>query len=84
MGEAYDLHGAAVLAFARRLVGDADAAQDLVQETFMTLPKSARRFEERGSLRSFLISIAINHARHHVRAASRRREIGRASCRERV
>lgn len=73
VGEAYDLHGSAVLAFARRLVGDADAAQDLVQETFLTLPKSVRRFEERGSLRSFLIAIAINHARHHVRAASRRR-----------
>jgi RNA polymerase sigma-70 factor (ECF subfamily) len=29
------------------------------------------RFES--SLRTFLISIAVNHARHHVRSASRRR-----------
>lgn len=73
IGEAYDMHGPSVLAFARRLVGDADAAQDLVQDTFMTLPKVVGRFEGRSSLRSFLISIAVNHARHHVRAASRRR-----------
>jgi RNA polymerase sigma-70 factor (ECF subfamily) len=31
------------------------------------------RFES--SLRTFLISIAVNHARHHVRAASRRRAV---------
>ncbi|MEZ4253068.1 MAG: sigma-70 family RNA polymerase sigma factor [Polyangiales bacterium] len=71
MAEAYDAHGAAVLAFSRRLVGDPAAAQDLTQEVFLTLPKVARRFEERASLRSFLLSIAVNHARHHVRAASR-------------
>ncbi|MCB9613269.1 MAG: RNA polymerase sigma factor [Sandaracinus sp.] len=73
VAEAYDTHGAAVLAFSRRLVGDPAAAQDLTQEVFLTLPKVARRFEERASLRSFLLSIAVNHARHHVRAASRRR-----------
>ena len=74
VGEAYDLHAAAVRRFARRLVGDADEAEDLVQQVFVTLPKAARRFDGRASLRTFLIAIAINHARHHVRAAARRRK----------
>lgn len=74
IGEAYDLHHAAVRAFARRLVGDADVAEDLVQEVFVTLPKAIKRFDGRSALRTFVISIAINHARHHLRAAARRRQ----------
>lgn len=73
IGEVYDRHHGAVRAFARRLVGDAATAEDLVHEVFVTLPKAARRFRGDSSLRTFLISIAVNHARHHVRAASRRR-----------
>jgi RNA polymerase sigma-70 factor (ECF subfamily) len=73
VGEAYELHGAVVAAFARRLVGDADAAQDLVQEVFVTLPKVASRIDGRSSLRTFLMGIAVNHSRHHLRAAMRRR-----------
>lgn len=73
IGEAYDLHAGAVFAFARRLVGDAAAAEDLVHEVFVTLPSAIRRFQGGSSLRTFLVSIAVNHARHHVRAAARRR-----------
>ncbi len=73
VGEAYDEHHGAVRAFAKRLVGDAAAAEDLVHEVFVTLPRAIRRFRGDSTLRTFLISIAVNHARHHVRAASRRR-----------
>lgn len=73
LGEVYDAHHAAVRAFARRLVGEPAAAEDLVHEVFVALPRAARNFRGQSSLRTFLISIAVNHARHHVRAASRRR-----------
>jgi len=73
LGEVYDQHHQAVRAFASRLVGDSAAAEDLVHEVFVTLPRAARRFRGDSSLRSFLIGIAIQHARHHVRSASRRR-----------
>lgn len=73
VGEAYDQHHTAVRAFAQRLLGDAGAAEDLVHEVFVTLPKAARNFRGESSLRTFLISIAVQHARHFVRAASRRR-----------
>jgi RNA polymerase sigma-70 factor, ECF subfamily len=73
LGEVYDLHHAAVRAFAARLVGDDAIAEDLVHEVFVALPRLIRRFQGDGSLRSFLTGVAINHARHHVRGASRRR-----------
>jgi RNA polymerase sigma-70 factor (ECF subfamily) len=73
VGEAYDQHHAALRRFARRLVGDDAAAEDLVHEVFVTLPQAAGRFQGASSLRTFLISIAVNHVRHHLRAAARRR-----------
>jgi RNA polymerase sigma-70 factor (ECF subfamily) len=73
VAEVYDLHQAAVHAFARRLVGDAAAAQDLVHDVFIALPSAMRNFRGESSFRTFLLSIAVNHARHHLRAASRRR-----------
>jgi RNA polymerase sigma-70 factor, ECF subfamily len=73
VGELYDQHHAAVRAFAKRLVGDATATEDLVHDVFVALPKAIGRYRGESSLRTFLIGIAVNHARHHVRAATRRR-----------
>ena len=73
VAEVYDAHHGAVRAFAKRLLGDAATAEDLVHEVFVSLPKASRNFRGDSSLRTFLISIAVNHARHHVRAAHRRR-----------
>src|SRR5690606_10942155 len=73
VAEAYDRHADAVRAFALRLVGDTNAAEDLVHEVFVALPRASRGYREQSSLRTFLISVAVNHAKHYVRAASRRR-----------
>ena len=72
LGHIYDQHHAAVRTFARRLLGD-DAAEDLVHDTFLTLPKALKRFNGESSLRTFILGVAVNHARHHVRGAARRR-----------
>jgi RNA polymerase sigma-70 factor (ECF subfamily) len=71
--QVYLRHHDAVRAFAERLIGDRAAAEDLVHEVFVALPGAARRFRGEASLRHFLFSIAVNHARQHVRAAVRRR-----------
>lgn len=71
--EAYVAHHAPVRAFARRLVGDAAAAEDLVHDAFVALPDAIRRFRGESSLRSFLIGVAANRARRHIRTAMRRR-----------
>jgi RNA polymerase sigma-70 factor (ECF subfamily) len=73
VGEAYDRYNGIVRSFAKRLVGEAFAAEDLVHEVFVSLPRAIRRFRGESQLRTFLVSIAVNHARHHVRGAARRR-----------
>lgn len=75
VAEVYDQHQAAVHAFARRLVGDAEAAHDLVHDVFLALPKAISGFRGQSSLKTFLLSIAVNRARHHVRTAARRRKM---------
>lgn len=69
----YKQHHTTVRAFAQRLVGDVEAAEDLVQDVFCALPSAVARFRGDASLRTFLVSIAVNHAKNHVRAAARRR-----------
>lgn len=71
--QAYVAHHAPVRGFARKLVGDEAAAEDIVHETFLVLPKVIGRFRGDGSLRSFLLGIAVNCSRRHVRSAMRRR-----------
>jgi len=69
----YDAHAERVHAFARRLVGDDQAAEDLVHDVFLALPAAAARYRGDASVRTFLLSIAQNCSRHHVRTAARRR-----------
>jgi RNA polymerase sigma-70 factor (ECF subfamily) len=69
----YQQHHVAVRAFSRRLVGDVEAAEDLVQDVFVALPHAIGRFRGDCALRTFLVAIAVNHAKNHVRAAARRR-----------
>ena len=69
----YRQHHIAVRAFAQRLVGDMESAEDLVQDVFVALPKAIGRFRNDCTLRTFLVSIAVNHAKNHVRSAARRR-----------
>src|SRR5688500_12645078 len=64
IGEAYAAHHAAVRAFARRLVGDEAAAEDIVHDVFVRLPDTVARFRGESALRSFLIGVAANRARH--------------------
>lgn len=71
--EVYREHHAALRGFARRLVGDHDAAEDLVHDVFVVLPDAIRRFRGESSLRTFLSAIALRRAHKFIRSASRRR-----------
>lgn len=72
LGTLYDLHHGVVRAFARRILRDEAAAEDLVHDVFVALPRALQGFEGRSSLRTFLISVAVNHARHQGRGTARR------------
>ena len=73
MAHVYDAHQSALRAFARKLTGDAEVAEDMVHDVFVALPSAVKRFRQDAALRTFLISIAVNCARKHVRRAARRR-----------
>jgi RNA polymerase sigma-70 factor (ECF subfamily) len=72
LAQAYDAHHHVVRAFARRLTGSVASAEDLVHDVFVALPSAARGFEGRSSLRTFILSVAVNHARNARRATARR------------
>jgi RNA polymerase sigma-70 factor (ECF subfamily) len=69
----YRQHHEAVRAFARRLLGNASIAEDLVHDVFLVAPAALRTFRGDSELRTFLLSIAVNKAKHHLRAAARLR-----------
>ena len=59
-------------AFIFRYVGDQATAEDLFQETFIQLHRSARTFDQQRRLKPWLFTIAANKARDHLRASGRR------------
>ena len=71
--ELYDEHHARVRGFARRLLGDEAAAEDLVHDVFALLPKALRSYRGEAELSTFLLAIAARRAKNRVRAAARRR-----------
>ena len=70
----YDRYGTVCHSLARRVVVDAQLAQDVVQEVFLTLWHNAGRFDgERGSLSTYLLSITHHKAVDAVRKEERQR-----------
>ena len=62
--EFYRRHQGGVYRYAVHMTGRPEAAADVVQETFLTLIRQARKFdEERGAPGAFLYGIARNHVR---------------------
>jgi RNA polymerase sigma-70 factor (ECF subfamily) len=70
IGQAYVAYQVPIRAFARRLVGDAAV---IVHDTFVALPRAILAYRGESPLRAFLIGVAINHSRRHIRASARRR-----------
>jgi RNA polymerase sigma-70 factor (TIGR02960 family) len=57
-----------------RIVGSAQDAEDLVQETLLAAWRGLEQFEERASLRTWLYRIATNRSLDALRASQRRAE----------
>ncbi|MCI0439851.1 MAG: sigma-70 family RNA polymerase sigma factor [Chloroflexi bacterium] len=70
----YDRHARAALAVAYRVLGDRGAAEDVVQEAFIALWRSAESFDpDRGAVRSWFLSIV----RHRAIDVTRGRAFGK-------
>jgi RNA polymerase sigma-70 factor, ECF subfamily len=59
----YDRHGGAAFSLAYRILGERGAAEDCIQEAFISIWRSGGRFDAaRGSVRSWTLSIVRNRA----------------------
>lgn len=73
LGTLYDRYGDAIFAAAYRLTADRGIAEEVVQETFLTLWNRAELFDpQSGSLAAWLHAIGRNRAVDRLRAAGRR------------
>ncbi len=61
--------------FVLRFTGDSVAAEDVVQEAFLQVYKSAGDFDPTRRFKPWLFTIAANKARDYLRRVSRRREV---------
>jgi RNA polymerase sigma-70 factor (ECF subfamily) len=68
----YDRHAAAAYGLARRMVHSGTAAQDVVQDAFLSLWRTDSYRSEKGSLRGFLLAIVRNRAIDLLRKDRRR------------
>ena len=70
---AYDAHASLLFAVVTRLLSDREAAEEIIQETYLTLWQRAAQYRpEAGSLRTWLMRIARNRALDRLRAEARR------------
>jgi RNA polymerase sigma-70 factor (ECF subfamily) len=76
----YDRHSRAAYSLAYRMMGERQAAEDLVQEAFLKLWRAAGSYRtQRGSVRTWVLSIVHHRGIDQLRsAASRRRTQDRA------
>jgi RNA polymerase sigma-70 factor (ECF subfamily) len=71
----YDRHSRAAFSLAYRMMGERQAAEDLAQDAFLKVWRSASSYRaERGSVRTWILSIVHNRGIDQIRSyASRRR-----------
>jgi RNA polymerase sigma-70 factor (ECF subfamily) len=73
LGKLFDRYHADVYRFVARLAGrDSNEIDDLVQDTFLALARSAGKYRAESNFKTWLFGIAANTCRHHVRSKLRR------------
>ena len=83
LAEAYRRHAGASFALARRLLGDAGMAEEVVQEVFLRLWHRPDRFDpDRGSLRSYLLAQTHGRSVDRLRSETSRRRREERDARE--
>ena len=66
-GALFDRHQASVCRFARRFVGDGGRAEELAQDIFVKLYRSAKSYRPSAKFKTFLFRVATNHCLNEVR-----------------
>jgi len=68
----YEKYESFLLTLAANLLGDGSAAEDVVQDVFVSFVQSVEKFRLRGSLKSYLATCVANRARDCIRKRRRR------------
>jgi RNA polymerase sigma-70 factor (ECF subfamily) len=75
LGALYDRWSRVAHAYVLHLLGDADEAEDVIEESFWQLWRQAERYEQRrGSVGTWIITVARSRALDRLRVRQRRRE----------
>ena len=70
----YDRHSRAAYALAYRMMGERQAAEDIVQDAFLKIWRATRSYRsERGSVRTWLLSVVHNRGIDQLRSSASRR-----------
>lgn len=67
-GEAMKAHSDYLLRIAYLYVKDWQVAEDIVQDTFLTYYLKFEQFEERSSLKTYLVRIVINKCKDYLKS----------------
>lgn len=73
LGALFDRHHEALGRFLSRLSRDPSELDDLVQQTFVEVWRSAARFRGGAQVRTWMFGIAVNLVRHRARSEGRRK-----------
>lgn len=72
VSQLYQRHRARALAIARRILRDADEAEDVVQEVFLRLYVAPARFDGKAAYSTWLFRVMVNSSINSLRASRRR------------
>lgn len=70
----FQLYGSQLFSFSYKYLRSKEAAEDVVQETFMKIWDLREKISINGSFRSYLITIALNSIRRHFNKLSKENE----------
>ncbi len=76
----YEKYLGSMLTLAMGLLNDATAAEDVVQDVFVSFARSRRTFRVRGSLSGYLATSVVNRVRDHHRRRRRHAGIETGGC----
>jgi RNA polymerase sigma-70 factor (ECF subfamily) len=71
----YEKYESDLLTLAANLLGEPNAAEDVVQDVFISFVQSADRFRLKGSLKAYLATCVANRARDYLRKKRRQKTV---------